>query len=148
MKINLKLIDPRLKDYQLGYSTIGSAGIDLRAAIHNNCTLAPNDTMLIPSGIAIHINNSGYCGIILPRSGLGHKYGIILGNSLGLIDSDYQGEIFISIWNRSNNHFELNVMDRIAQLVIVPVMQVSFNVVNEFQSTSRNDNGFGSTGIA
>ncbi len=146
MKIDLKIIDNRLKDFLPNYATNGSAGIDLRAAIDTKQTIASGQSLLIKSGLAIHINDKNYCGMILPRSGLGHNHGIILGNSVGLLDSDYQGQIFISVWNRSVIDFEINPMDRIAQLIIVPVMQVSFNIVEEFKPTDRHEGGFGSTG--
>ena len=147
MKIDLKIVDNRLYEFIPNYATPGSAGLDLRAAVDHRITITPSGTLLIPTGIVVHIKDNNYCGIILPRSGLGHKHGIILGNSVGLLDSDYQGQIMLSIWNRSNTDFEINPMDRIAQLVIVPIMQVEFNIIDDLQTTSRNDGGFGSTGI-
>lgn len=145
--INVKIIDPKMEKYLPNYATSGSAALDLRACISETCTIEHGDTILIPTGVAIHIDNTSLCGMILPRSGLGHKHGIVLGNLVGLIDSDYQGEIFISLWNRGNTTFELNPLERIAQLVIVPVIQVQFNVVSEFKQSARGESGFGSTGI-
>ena len=129
-----------------GYATPGSAGIDLRACIDQNMVIQPKQCELIPSGISIHLGNPGYAAMILPRSGLGHKHGIVLGNLVGLIDSDYQGEIMVSTWNRGKESFTLNPLDRLAQLVVVPVMQVAFNVVDEFDTSTRGEGGFGSTG--
>ena len=128
------------------YATPGSAGLDLRACISEPLTIQPGTTHLIPTGLAIHLADSGYAAMILPRSGLGHKHGIVLGNLVGLIDSDYQGELMVSTWNRGSTEFVLNPMDRLAQLVIVPVLQVGFNVVTEFDSSLRGEGGFGSTG--
>ena len=128
------------------YGTPGAAGLDLRACLDKPLTLNPGDSQLVPSGIAIHLGDPGYAAIVLPRSGLGAKNGIVLGNLVGLIDSDYQGQIFISVWNRGQAAFTSQPMDRIAQLVVVPVQQVEFNVVEEFQSSSRGAGGFGSTG--
>lgn len=146
--VDLKILDQRLKDqrYLPAYATPGSAGVDLRACIDVAIKIHPGDTILVPTGIAIHLADSGYAAMILPRSGLGHKYGIVLGNLVGLIDSDYQGEIFVSTWNRGHDSFTLNPMDRLAQLVVVPVMQVAFNVVDEFTASERGAGGFGSTG--
>ncbi len=146
-KIQVKIINNKISDTLPQYATKGSAGLDLRACIDTDITIMPSSTILIPTGIAIHINDAGYCGMILPRSGLGHKHGIVLGNLVGLIDADYQGEIFISVWNRSQDNFIIKPLDRIAQLVIVPVVQVSFEVVDEFHSSTRGSSGFGSTGI-
>jgi dUTP pyrophosphatase len=145
-KIQIKIMDVRVKDLLPHYATSGSAGLDLRACINTQMIIHPGDTQLISTGIAIHIEDNRYCGMILPRSGLGHKYGIVLGNLVGLIDSDYQGQLFVSVWNRGKLEFSLNPMDRIAQLVIVPVMQVGFDVVEEFNDSIRGSGGFGSTG--
>jgi dUTP pyrophosphatase len=145
-KIDVKVLDPRIKDQLPHYATPGSAGLDLRACIDSALTLKPGQAELIPSGIAIHLDNPGLAAIILPRSGLGHKHGIVLGNLLGLIDSDYQGQIFVSVWNRGQKDFLLNPMERIAQLVVVPVVQVAFNVVESFSESHRGAGGFGSTG--
>ncbi len=145
-KIKVKIIDSKMKDYLPHYATEGSAGLDLRACIDNSIILKPGDTSLIPTGIAIYIEDRNMCGMILPRSGLGHKHGIVLGNLVGLIDSDYQGQLFVSVWNRGNIPFELNPMERIAQLVIVPVIQVGFDIVEDFTLTERAGSGFGSTG--
>jgi dUTP pyrophosphatase len=150
--IDVRILDPRLKDEKGGYAphyaTPGAAGMDLRACIEAPVRLHPNETMLVPSGIAIHIADPGMAALILPRSGLGHKHGIVLGNLVGLIDSDYQGEIFISLWNRGHEVFALNPLDRVAQLVIVPVLQVGFNIVDDFETSHRGVAGFGSTGKA
>lgn len=129
------------------YSTPGSAGMDLRACLNESLTLAPAETSLIPTGIAIFVADPGYAALILPRSGLGHKHGIVLGNLVGLIDSDYQGELMISAWNRGTSNFTIEPGDRIAQLVVVPVQQVEFSVVSEFSSTDRGTGGFGSSGL-
>lgn len=145
-KVDVKILDPRLHEYPLTYATPGSAGIDLRACIAEVITIQPGQCELIPSGIALHLNDPHYAAMILPRSGLGHKHGIVLGNLVGLIDSDYQGEIFISVWNRGQHPFELIPLERIAQLVVVPVVQVQFNIVQEFPLTLRGNGGFGSTG--
>ncbi len=146
MKIAVKLLDARMKDQLPQYATPASAGLDLRACIDSPMVLAPGETQLIPTGLAIYIADPGYAGMILPRSGLGHKHGIVLGNLVGLIDADYQGPLMVSAWNRSATAFTLNPMERLAQLVIVPVQQVSFLVVTEFESTDRGTGGFGSTG--
>ncbi|MCE9570148.1 MAG: dUTP diphosphatase [Rhodocyclales bacterium] len=147
--IDLKILDARLKDpqYVPRYATLGSAGIDLRACIERAIKIRPGETVLVPTGIAIHLSDPGLAAMILPRSGLGHKHGIVLGNLVGLIDSDYQGEIFVSTWNRGHDTFTLNPLDRLAQLVVVPVVQVAFNVVDEFPASERGAGGFGSTGI-
>lgn len=145
--LDIKVVDERVREYLPNYATAGSAGLDLRACITEAMTLNPGETTLIPTGLAIHIENPSLCGMILPRSGLGHKHGIVLGNLVGLIDSDYQGQIFVSMWNRGNMPFVLNPLERIAQLVIVPVVQVGFNVVEEFDVSSRGMGGFGSTGV-
>ena len=144
--IDIKILDPRMKVYLPSYATSGSAGLDLRACIAEPVTLPPGETQLVPTGLAIHIADPGYAALILPRSGLGHKHGIVLGNLVGLIDSDYQGQLMISTWNRGTEPFTFNPMERLAQLVIVPVLQVGFNIVDEFETSSRGTGGFGSTG--
>jgi dUTP pyrophosphatase len=145
-KLDVKILDPRIKDQLPHYATHGSAGLDLRACIDQTLTLKPGQSELVPSGIAIHLDDPGLAAIVLPRSGLGHKHGIVLGNLVGLIDSDYQGQIFVSVWNRGQNDFVLNPMERIAQLVVVPVVQVAFNIVPDFAQSHRGEGGFGSTG--
>ncbi len=147
-RIDIKLLDPRLKNAPPQYATPGAAGLDLRACIDTAIKLHPGETQLIPAGIAIHLADPGLAAMILPRSGLGHKHGIVLGNLVGLIDSDYQGEIFVSTWNRGHETFTINPMDRLAQLVVVPVVQVAFNVVDDFTQSERGAGGFGSTGHA
>ncbi|WP_433693879.1 dUTP diphosphatase [Herbaspirillum seropedicae] len=144
--IDIKILDPRMKDQLPAYATPGSAGLDLRACIDAPLTLAPGSTHLIPTGLAIHLADPNYAAVIMPRSGMGHKHGIVLGNLVGLIDSDYQGQLMVSTWNRGSTEFVLNPMERLAQLVIVPVLQVGFNVVEEFDSSERGAGGFGSTG--
>jgi dUTP pyrophosphatase len=147
--IDIKILDPRMKDMLPAYATPGSAGLDLRACIDEAITIEAGATVLVPTGLAIHVANPGYCAMILPRSGMGHKNGIVLGNLVGLIDSDYQGQLMVSTWNRGQQAFTLNPMERLAQLIIVPVMQVAFNVVDEFDSekeSERGAGGFGSTG--
>ena len=147
--IQLKILDPRLKS-EFGlpeYATEGSAGLDLIACIDQALTIEPAQTQLIPSGMAINIENSGIAAVLLPRSGLGHKHGIVLGNLTGLIDSDYQGQVFVSIWNRSQNAFTITAGDRIAQMVFIPVIQCNFIEVENFVSTKRGDGGFGHTGV-
>ena len=144
--LDVRILDPRLLDSLPQYATGGAAGLDLRACVHKPLTLAPGAAELVPSGIAIHLADSGLAAVVLPRSGLGHKHGIVLGNSVGLIDSDYQGQVMISVWNRSKEAFTINPMDRIAQLVVVPVVQVKLNVVEEFSISQRGAGGFGSTG--
>jgi dUTP pyrophosphatase len=144
--IDLKILDPRLRHQLPHYATPGAAGLDLRACIEQPLTLAPGGTELIPAGIAIHLADPGLAAIVLPRSGLGHKHGIVLGNLVGLIDSDYQGQIFVSTWNRGTEPFVVKPMERLAQLVIVPVVQVGFTVVEEFGASRRGAGGFGSTG--
>ena len=148
MKINLKILDSRLQDNLPNYATPGSAGLDLRACLDAPLTLGANAWQLVPTGIAIHLCDSGYAALILPRSGLGHKHGIVLGNLVGLIDSDYQGQLLVSAWNRSDVPFTIEPMERIAQLVIVPVVQAQFNVVAEFPASERGEGGYGSTGKA
>jgi dUTP pyrophosphatase len=147
-QIDIKILDPRLgEQFPLpDYATPGSAGMDLRACLDTSLQLKPGQTELIPSGIALHIDDPGLAATILPRSGLGHKHGIVLGNLVGLIDSDYQGQIFISCWNRSNQPFNIEPGDRIAQLVILPVVQATLNIVNKFDASERGDGGFGHTG--
>ena len=145
-RIDVRLLDPRLKDNPPHYATPGSAGLDLRACIEAPVRIQPGETMLIPTGIAIHLADPGLAAMVLPRSGLGHKHGIVLGNLVGLIDSDYQGEIMVSTWNRGKESFTLNPLDRLAQLVVVPVLQVAFNVVETFDASERGEGGFGSTG--
>jgi dUTP pyrophosphatase len=144
--IDVKVLDPRLHGQLPHYATSGSAGLDLRACIDVPRTLKPGEAELIPAGIAIHLADPGLAAVILPRSGLGHKHGIVLGNLVGLIDSDYQGQIFVSTWNRGNAAFTINPLERLAQLVVIPVVQVAFNVVDEFTSSARGAGGFGSTG--
>lgn len=146
MKVDLKILDERMKEQLPAYATSGSAGLDLRACIDEAMVIEPQQTVLVPTGLAIHLADPGYAAVILPRSGLGHKHGIVLGNLVGLIDSDYQGQLMVSVWNRSQTAFKLEPMERMAQLVIVPVQQVEFNVVDEFASSDRGAGGFGSTG--
>jgi dUTP pyrophosphatase len=144
--LDVKILDPRLRDALPQYSTAGAAGLDLRACVEKPLELAPGAAELVPSGIAIHLADPGLAAVVLPRSGLGHKHGIVLGNLVGLIDSDYQGEVMVSVWNRSKEAFTINPLDRIAQLVVVPVVQVKLNVVEEFVASRRGAGGFGSTG--
>ena len=147
MKIDVKILDSRLVDQLPAYATPGSAGLDLRACLSEPLTLEPNAWQLVPTGMAIHLQDPGFAAMILPRSGLGHKHGIVLGNLVGLIDSDYQGQLMVSAWNRSDVAFTIAPMERIAQLVIVPVVQAQFNVVSEFAAaTERGVGGYGSTG--
>jgi dUTP pyrophosphatase len=146
--LDVKILDPRLKDNLPAYATPGSAGLDLRACIDAPLTLAPGETRMISTGMAIHVADPCYAALVLPRSGLGSKSGIVLGNLVGLIDSDYQGPLMCALWNRGSVAFELKPMERIAQLVIVPVAQVSFNLVDEFPVSTRGAGGFGSTGKA
>ena len=147
MNIDLKIIDARMADQMPAYATAGSAGLDLRACLNEPLTLQPNAWQLVPTGIALHLKDPGYAAMLLPRSGLGHKHGIVLGNLVGLIDSDYQGQLMVSAWNRSDVAFTIEPMERIAQMVIVPVVQATFNVVNEFAAPSeRGEGGYGSTG--
>jgi dUTP pyrophosphatase len=145
-KIQLKIIDLKMQQHLPHYATIGSAGLDLRACLDQPLKLMPDQCELIPCGIALYIADPNLCAMILPRSGLGHKHGMVLGNLVGLIDSDYQGQLFISLWNRSNSEFIVNPLERIAQLVIVPVVQATFQLVDEFIQSSRGAGGFGSTG--
>jgi dUTP pyrophosphatase len=145
-QIDIKLLDPRLKDQPPAYATNGAAGLDLRACIDEPVSLHPGETTLVPSGIAIHLADPGLAALVLPRSGLGHRHGIVLGNLVGLIDSDYQGPVMVSVWNRGHELFTIEPLDRIAQLVVVPVVQVGFNIVDEFAASARGEGGFGSTG--
>ena len=147
-KIQLKILDPRIgSEIALPeYATAGSAGMDLRAALEETTTIKPGETLLIPTGLSIYVEDPNMAAVVLPRSGLGHKHGIVLGNLVGLIDSDYQGQLFVSCWNRGTNSFTIEVGDRIAQLVIVPVIQVDFEVVENFESTHRGAGGFGHSG--
>jgi dUTP pyrophosphatase len=145
-KLDIRILDARLREQMPAYATGGSAGLDLRACIPAPLELKPGQAELIPSGMAIHIEDPALAAVILPRSGLGHKHGIVLGNLVGLIDSDYQGQIMVSVWNRGSVPFTLNPMDRMAQLVVVPVVQVELNVVDEFVESHRGAGGFGSTG--
>ncbi len=144
--IDLKVLDPRMAEHLPAYATPGSAGLDLRACIDAPLVLEPGQTLLVPTGLAIHIGDPGLAAMILPRSGLGHKHGIVLGNLVGLIDSDYQGPLMVSCWNRGQAAFTLQPMERLAQLVIVPVVQASFRRVQEFGASDRGEGGFGSTG--
>ncbi len=144
--IDVQILDPRLKDNLPAYATSGSAGLDLRAATEAEMVIQPGETVLVPTGMAIHLGDPGLAAMILPRSGLGHKHGIVLGNLTGLIDSDYQGQLFVSVWNRGNMPFTLAPMERIAKMIIVPVVQVGFNIVESFIDTERGSGGFGSTG--
>ena len=146
LSIDYKILNPLIKEHIPTYASEGSAGLDLRACINDPLVINPGKTELIPTGISIFIKDPGYAGLILPRSGLGHKHGIVLGNLVGLIDSDYQGELFISTWNRGTSSFTINSLDRIAQLVIVPVSQATFNLVSDYSKSDRGDGGFGSTG--
>ncbi|MDR3426321.1 MULTISPECIES: dUTP diphosphatase [Silvimonas] len=144
--LDIKILDERLKDNLPAYATPGAAGLDLRACLAAPLELAPGATALVPSGMAIHLADPGLAAMIIPRSGLGHKHGIVLGNLVGLIDSDYQGQVFVSVWNRGNHSFTIQPLERIAQLVVVPVVQVELNIVESFEESSRGEGGFGSTG--
>jgi len=146
MKVALKILDPRMRDHLPSYATEGSAGLDLRACIPAPLILASGASELIPTGLAIHIDDPAYAAMLLPRSGLGHKHGIVLGNLVGLIDSDYQGPLMVSAWNRGAHDFVLQPMERLAQMVIVPVVQARFELVDSFEPSERGDGGFGSTG--
>jgi dUTP pyrophosphatase len=148
MRISVRVLDPRLADQLPSYATPGSAGLDLRACIDQALTVEAGQAVMVPTGMAIHLDNPAYCAMILPRSGLGHRHGIVLGNLVGLIDSDYQGPLQISCWNRSNEPYTLRPLVRVAQLVIVPVQQVEFDVVDAFTESARGAGGFGSTGVA
>jgi dUTP pyrophosphatase len=146
MKMDVKILDARLREQMPQYATPGAAGPDLRACLDAPLTLQPGETRLVPTGLAIHLADPGYAALILPRSGLGHKHGIVLGNLVGLIDSDYQGQLMVSTWNRGSEPFELAPLERLAQLVIVPVVQAQFNIVDDFEASARGEGGFGSTG--
>ncbi len=146
MHVDLKILDPRVAEQLPAYATPGSAGLDLRACLDTAITLKPGETQLIPTGLAIHLADAGYAAVILPRSGLGHKHGIVLGNLVGLIDSDYQGQLMVSLWNRGQTEFVVQPFERMAQLVIVPVVQAEFRVVDDFSESDRGAGGFGSTG--
>lgn len=146
MNIDIKILDSRLTEHLPCYATPGSAGLDLRASLIEPLTLAPNACQLVPTGISMYLKDPGVAAMVLPRSGLGHKHGIVLGNLVGLIDSDYQGQLMVSLWNRSETPFTIAPLDRVAQLVIVPVLQASFTVVSEFEPTARGEEGYGSTG--
>ena len=148
MKIDVKVMDPRMVEQMPAYATPGSAGLDLRACLDAPLTLQANAWQLVPTGIAIYLHDPGFAAMILPRSGLGHKHGIVLGNLVGLIDSDYQGQLMVSAWNRSDVPFTIAPMERIAQLIIVPVVQAQFNVVTQFPASLRGESGYGSTGKA
>jgi len=146
MKLDVRVLDRRLRDQLPHYASAGAAGLDVRAAIETALTLAPGEAQLIPTGLAIHVADPHYAALILPRSGLGHKHGIVLGNLVGLIDSDYQGQLMVSAWNRGNASYVIQPLERIAQLVVVPVVQVELNVVEDFAASTRGAGGFGSTG--
>ena len=146
MNVDVRILDARLREQMPAYATAGSAGLDLRACLDAPLTLAPNAWQLVPTGMAIYLADPGYAALILPRSGLGHKHGIVLGNLVGLIDSDYQGQLMVSAWNRSPVAFTIEPMERIAQLVIVPVLQARFNRVDAFPASARGEGGYGSTG--
>ncbi len=146
MQVDIKILDERLRTQMPAYATPGSAGLDLRACLSEPLTLAPNACQLVPTGMAMYLKDPGYAALILPRSGLGHKHGIVLGNLVGLIDSDYQGQLMVSAWNRSDVAYTLQPMERLAQLVIVPVVQAAFRVVDSFDASARGTGGFGSTG--
>jgi dUTP pyrophosphatase len=146
--VDLKILDPRIREVLPAYATPGSAGLDLRACIEAPVVLEPGQAQLVPTGLAMHLADPGYCALLLPRSGLGHKNGIVLGNLVGLIDADYQGPLMVSLWNRSDQAFTVQPLDRIAQMVIVPVQQVRFNIVQDFEASQRGSGGFGSTGRA
>ena len=148
MRLDVRILDQRLRTQMPAYATPGSAGLDLRACLDAPLTLAPNAWQLVPTGMAIHLADPGHAALILPRSGLGHKHGIVLGNLVGLIDSDYQGQLMVSAWNRSDVAFTIEPMERIAQLVIVPVVQATFNLVDAFVESERGEAGYGSTGRA
>jgi dUTP pyrophosphatase len=145
-KLDVRILDEKVRSHLPAYATGGSAGLDLRACLEAPLTLAPGDTSLIPTGLAIHLDDPGLAAVIIPRSGLGHKHGIVLGNLVGLIDSDYQGQLFVSCWNRGREPFVIKPLERIAQLVVVPVVQVELNVVESFEDSARGAGGFGSTG--
>ena len=146
MKLDVRILDPRLREQLPQYATEGAAGLDLRACLDEPLLLRPGDVHLVPTGIAIHLDDAGYAALILPRSGLGHRHGIVLGNLVGLIDSDYQGQIMVSCWHRGREPFTVQPLERIAQMVVVPVLQVRLNIVDEFRTSRRGGGGFGSTG--
>ena len=146
MQVDIKILDQRVREQLPHYATAGSAGLDLRACLDGPISLNPGETQLIPTGLAIHLADPGYAAMILPRSGLGHKHGVVLGNLVGLIDSDYQGQLMVSLWNRGKEAFTIQPFERIAQVVIVPVVQARFNVVDDFDASHRGEGGFGSTG--
>jgi dUTP pyrophosphatase len=146
LNIDIRVLDPRVADAMPAYATPGSAGLDLRACVTEPVTLAPGQSALIPTGLAMHLGDPAYAAMLLPRSGLGTKHGIVLGNLVGLIDSDYQGPLMVSCWNRSQASFTIQPMERVAQMVIVPVVQASFRVVDSFETSARGTGGFGSTG--
>jgi dUTP pyrophosphatase len=145
-QLDVRILDARMRSQLPDYGTAGAAGLDLRACLDAPLVLAPGQTVLVPTGLAIHIGDPGYAAMILPRSGLGHKNGIVLGNLVGLIDSDYQGQLMVSLWNRGEASFQIEPMDRIAQMVIVPVVQIELNIVEDFSASTRGAGGFGSTG--
>ncbi|MBI2754873.1 MAG: dUTP diphosphatase [Betaproteobacteria bacterium] len=145
-RLEVKILDPRIRENMPSYGSPGAAGLDLRACLEAPLMLGPGDSQLVPSGIAIHIGDPGYAALVLPRSGLGARHGIVIGNLVGLIDSDYQGQIFVSVWNRGKAGFTIRPLERIAQLIVVPVQQVEFAVVEEFEASARGSAGFGSTG--
>ncbi|HQZ46387.1 MAG TPA: dUTP diphosphatase [Usitatibacteraceae bacterium] len=145
-KLDVRILDERMRTHLPAYATGGSAGLDLRACLDHPLTLHAGDSALVPTGLAIHVADPGHAAVIIPRSGLGHKHGIVLGNLVGLIDSDYQGQLFVSCWNRGRDSFVVNPMERIAQLVVIPVVQVELNVVESFDESARGEGGFGSTG--
>ena len=144
--LDIKILDEKIRPHLPAYATGGSAGLDIRACIDDPITLRPGESALIPSGLAIHIGDPGFAAMLIPRSGLGHKHGIVLGNLVGLVDSDYQGQVFVSCWNRGREPFVVNPLERIAQMVIVPVVQVQLNLVDSFDESARGAGGFGSTG--
>ena len=148
LSVDYKILNPLITSHVPNYASKGAAGLDLRACVEQSLLIRPGETELIPTGISIFIKDPNYAALILPRSGLGHKHGIVLGNLVGLIDSDYQGELLVSCWNRGDKEFTINSLDRIAQLVLVPVLQPSFNLVEEYENTERGESGFGSTGKA
>jgi dUTP pyrophosphatase len=146
MHVDLKILDQRVRQQLPHYATAGSAGLDLRACLDTPVVLNPGETQLIPTGLAMHLADPGYAAVILPRSGLGHKHGVVLGNLVGLIDSDYQGQLMVSLWNRGQEAFTVQPFERIAQMVIVPVVQAEFRLVEDFATSDRGEGGFGSTG--
>jgi dUTP pyrophosphatase len=146
MHIKLKILDARMREHLPSYATPGSAGLDLRACLDAAITIAPGQTVLLPTGLSVYVADPGYAAVILPRSGLGHKHGIVLGNLVGLIDSDYQGPLMVSCWNRGSQPFVMEPMERIAQLLVIPVVRADFEVVDHFESSQRGSGGFGSTG--